>query len=133
MNTSMEEIKYIALGMGLNVNQSSMGVELEDIGTSLKLCTGKSYERERIIYHILNRFEVNYESFIKHGLGYFKNKLKQYSAILGKEVIVISGLEMLEGVAEDLDEVGNLVLRLEDGRVKSIIYGDVSLKCKEML
>jgi BirA family transcriptional regulator, biotin operon repressor / biotin---[acetyl-CoA-carboxylase] ligase len=133
MNTGMEEIKYIAIGMGLNVNVEDLGEELCKIGTSLKLCRSKTYSREIIISHILNRFEINYENFIKFGLGFFKNELKEYSSILNKEVIVISGLELLEGVAEDIDDNGNLRLRLEDGRIKSIIYGDVSIKCKDVL
>jgi BirA family transcriptional regulator, biotin operon repressor / biotin---[acetyl-CoA-carboxylase] ligase len=133
MNTGMEEIKYIAIGMGLNVNVEDLGEELSNIGTSLKICTGITSSREIIISRILNNFEINYENFIKFGLGFFRNELKKYSSILNKEIIVISGLEMVEGLAEDLDDNGNLKLRLEDGRIKNIIYGDVSIKCKEVL
>lgn len=133
MNSGMDVVKYIIIGVGLNINQSDMGDTLNDIAISLKEHTGKTYEREIIISHILNRFEINYENYNKHGLVYFREKLKEYSSILGKEVIVISALEMIEGVAEDLDENGNLILRLENGNIKKIIYGDVSIKCKDLL
>ena len=133
MNSGMDVVRYIIIGMGLNINQSAMGDTLKDIGISLKEYTGKTHEREVIISHILNRFEINYENFNKYGLVYFREKLKEYSSILGKEVIVISALELIEGVAEDLDENGNLILRLENGNSKKIIYGDVSIKYKDLL
>ena len=127
------KVKFIVAGIGVNVNQSEMNEELATIATSLKIASGKEFKREDIIAQILNRFEINYKSFLKHGLGYFSGKLKEHSFIMGKEVVVISGLEMIEGIAEDIDETGNLILRLEDGRVKRIIYGDVGLKFKEVL
>lgn len=133
MNAGMEEVKYIAIGMGLNINNEAMGEELDNIGTSLKIYSGRSFNREIIIAKILNVFENNYENFKNYGLIHFGRSLKKHSSIIGKEVIVISGLEMIEGVAEDIDETGNLILRREDGRIKRIIYGDVSIKCKELL
>lgn len=133
MNSGMETVKYIVVGMGLNVNQEIMEDALVNIGTSLKMSSGIAFDRESIIAKILNRFEINYENFNKYGLMHFGKDLKEYSSILGKAVIAISGLEMIEGIAEDIDDVGNLLLRLEDGRIKRIIYGDVSLKCKELL
>lgn len=133
MSAGMNEVKYIIAGLGLNINQEVMDEEIKDIATSLRIYSGEAFDREIIIAELLNKFEEYYESFIKYGLSYFEKSLRKYSAILGKEVIVISGLEMLEGYAEDLDETGNLLLRLPDGRIKTILYGDVSLKYKELL
>lgn len=133
MKADMDGVKYILVGMGLNINQETLHEEIANIATSLKIYTGKEFGREIIIAEILNRFEINYEYFRKYGLSFFGKVLKEHSSVIGKEVIVVSGLEMIEGVAEDLDETGNLLLRLEDGRLKTIIYGDVSLKCKELL
>lgn len=133
MNAGMDTVSYIVIGIGLNINQTEMEEELKNIGTSLKIYTGENFSREKIIAKLLNRFEENYEAFNEYGLIHFGQRLKENSAILGKEVIVISGLEMVEGVAADIDETGNLMLRLEDGRIKRIIYGDVSLKCKDLL
>jgi BirA family transcriptional regulator, biotin operon repressor / biotin---[acetyl-CoA-carboxylase] ligase len=127
------KVKFIVAGIGVNVNQSEMNEELATIATSLKMESGMEFSREAIVVEILNSFEINYKYFLRHGLGYFSGKLKEYSFIMGKEVVVISGLEMIEGTAEDIDETGNLILRLEDGRVKRIIYGDVGLKFKEVL
>jgi BirA family transcriptional regulator, biotin operon repressor / biotin---[acetyl-CoA-carboxylase] ligase len=133
MNSGMDEVKYIVIGMGLNVNQVEMDLALINIATSLRIISGKTFNRELIISKVLDKFENNYDAFNKFGLTYFSNDLKAYSSILGKEVIAISGLEMIEGVAEDLDEAGNLLLRIEGDKLKTIIYGDVSIKCKEVL
>lgn len=133
MNTGMEKVRYIIIGLGLNINESSMGNELEKIATSLKMYSGKDFEREQLIGEILNNFERDYEAFKEYGLKYFSDQLRTMSNVIGKQIIVISGLEMIEGEALDIDETGNLILRLEDGKIKRIIYGDVSLKYKELL
>lgn len=133
VSTSADRSGFIVIGMGLNIEQDSFGDELDLIATSIKKATGKTFSREMIISNILNRFECNLDKFLKHGLSCFSGKLKEYSCIIGKDIIVISGLEMVEGFALDIDESGNLLLRTEDGRIKKIIYGEVSIKLKELL
>jgi BirA family biotin operon repressor/biotin-[acetyl-CoA-carboxylase] ligase len=53
---------------------------------------------------------------------------KKYAGFLGRNVEVRSGSEKLLGVALDVDGVGALVLRLEDGATKRVLAGDVSLR-----
>lgn len=125
--------EYIVIGAGLNINQMQFNGELQRIATSMRISSGIQYDRERLLAEILNKFEKDYELFLQQGLTGFAEKLIGYSCILGREVVAISGLEFIEGVAEGIDSEGNLLLRLEDQRIKRIIYGDVSLKIKEQL
>ena len=55
--TSGEEIKYLLIGIGINVNQEKFPDEIKDIATSLKSEFGMDFSREKIISEFCNIFE----------------------------------------------------------------------------
>jgi biotin-(acetyl-CoA carboxylase) ligase len=46
---------------------------------------------------------------------------------LGQQVNVTSGDRSYRGLAEDIDEIGNLQVRLDDGQLVTLTSGDVTL------
>lgn len=52
-----ENIKYLLIGIGINVNSESFPEDLEKIATSLKKETGMEFSRENIIAEFCNIFE----------------------------------------------------------------------------
>ncbi len=52
-----ENIKYLLIGIGINVNQIDFPDELKNIATSLKKEFGKEFSREEIIAKFCNKFE----------------------------------------------------------------------------
>lgn len=57
MVTYGEKIKYLLIGIGLNVNSTEFPNELKKIATSLKNEFGKEFSREEIIFEFCNNFE----------------------------------------------------------------------------
>ena len=55
--TNGENIKYLLIGIGINVNSEDFPEELEQIATSLKKETGMEFSRENIIAEFCNIFE----------------------------------------------------------------------------
>lgn len=55
--TSGEKIKYLLIGIGINVNQVEFPSELTNIATSLKKEFRQDFSREEIIAKFCNRFE----------------------------------------------------------------------------
>lgn len=55
--TSGEEIKYLLIGIGINVNQEEFPDEIKDIATSLNSEFGMDFSREKIISEFCNVFE----------------------------------------------------------------------------
>jgi BirA family biotin operon repressor/biotin-[acetyl-CoA-carboxylase] ligase len=55
------------------------------------------------------------------------NEWKILSSTLGKSVKVVIGDETLIGLAEDIDDNGMLVLKLDSGLRRQISAGDVTL------
>ncbi len=63
--TNKELVKYIFVGIGINVNQTTFQPEIENIATSLKKEYNKDFEREKIISEFFNIFEETYINIIK--------------------------------------------------------------------
>ena len=49
---------------------------------------------------------------------------KTQTVTLGRKVRIQTQQEVAEGTAVDVDENGSLILRLGDGSLKTILYGD---------
>jgi len=56
------------------------------------------------------------------------NDYKSKSAVLGKEVRLISRKEEITGLAVDISEKGHLVVKLADGSYREIMSGEVSVR-----
>ncbi|MBQ3108593.1 MAG: biotin--[Clostridia bacterium] len=129
MGGNMEKLDYIVVGMGINANHSEYPEEIREIATSVKLELGQSTERCRLTARILDELETLADQCITdEGYRALMEEYKANSATLGKLVNVIGVNETLTGTVEDFDELGCIVLRMEDGSVRRIGSGDVSVR-----
>jgi BirA family biotin operon repressor/biotin-[acetyl-CoA-carboxylase] ligase len=131
MSAEMDEINYLIVGIGINVNLEleDFPEELKAIATSIKIEKGDSIKRKELAAAIINKFESYYKVFIKTGsIKDFINEYKKKSAILDKEVRVISSNQEVQGIVVDISEEGQLTLKLEDGSIKQLISGEVSVR-----
>ena len=62
--TNKEIVKYIFIGIGIDVNQIIFTPEIEQIATSLKKEYNKEFNREEIISSFFNTFEKEYKKLI---------------------------------------------------------------------
>ena len=63
--TANETVKYLIVGIGINVNQTIFSEEIKEIATSLKKEYKKDFSREKIISELFNIFEEKYTEMIK--------------------------------------------------------------------
>lgn len=63
--TNKELVKYVFVGIGINVNQTIFQPEIENIATSLKKEYNQDFDREEIISEFFNIFEKTYIDMIK--------------------------------------------------------------------
>lgn len=121
------EVKYALVGIGLNVNfDIDPGSEIADIATSLKREVGHEVSRERLLLALLSRFERSYEA-AAHGPEVhvaWRARLET----LGRQVRVTFRDQVYEGLAEDVDAEGNLVLLRPDGSRLTMEAGEVTLR-----
>jgi len=118
---------FLALGIGLNVNiPPALLPKIAPQATSLLAETGRPIERTALLDAFLPRLERRYEA-VRGGA----NPLAEWEAALawmGEPVILQGPTGVVHGVAVGVREDGALRLRLPDGRERSFLVGDVSLR-----
>ena len=122
---SGQDVRFALIGIGLNVNLDvDRAPEIAQIATSLMRESGRQVSREKTLAALLNRLEELYTSPATSVVEAWRSRLET----LGRQVKLSLGDQVYEGVAEDVDEVGSLVLRRSDGSTMTFDAGEVSLR-----
>lgn len=118
----------IGIGINANLNPEDIPDKLKEKATSLKIVAGRDIDRKRLIDFILKNFEALYYEFINEdNLNNTIEICKSNSAIIGKEIKVISGDIIRHGKAIDINKEGELVVEFETG-VETIFSGEISIR-----
>jgi BirA family transcriptional regulator, biotin operon repressor / biotin---[acetyl-CoA-carboxylase] ligase len=126
MTSVRSRVEHLVIGIGVNLDVVEFPVELRASATSLKLARGgRSVERAVFAAALCNRLEVWYQRFLDGGAPVVAAGWRRWAGFLGQRVRVSAGREHLAGVAEDLDDEGALLLRLDDGRLERVIAGEL--------
>lgn len=123
-----DKILTSIVGIGINVNSgpSRFPAELRDTATSVKIETGRTFQRGRIISAVMREFEKQYGLLMRAETATVIRAWKNLSATIGRTVRVTMGTEVMIGVAEDIDDEGMLLLRLASGALRRINSGDLT-------
>jgi BirA family biotin operon repressor/biotin-[acetyl-CoA-carboxylase] ligase len=119
MEAETDRIKFINIGLGINVNNDPTPVEPSAI--SLRELLGRTISRKKLLAEFLDRFERRFDS---RPLDNVLQEWKPYSNTIGRYVKIITHNEASEGTAVDVDDNGALILKMADGSLKKILYGD---------
>ncbi|MFO7965962.1 MAG: biotin--[acetyl-CoA-carboxylase] ligase [Desulfobacterales bacterium] len=126
LEAETDRIHFINLGIGINVNNDPAPKEQEAI--SLKRILRKPVHRRDILSCFLDEFENRLPQI---GDDNIISEWKTYSGTLKKPVKVVTLHETLQGVAEDVDDSGALILRQKDGSLRKVVYGDCFYRSSE--
>ncbi|MCR2043640.1 biotin--[acetyl-CoA-carboxylase] ligase [Anaerosalibacter massiliensis] len=131
MSCELNMINYVIMGVGINVNlnKEDFKGEIEKIGTSIKVETGKEVNRKKLLGFFLNRFEKLYTTFVnednfKDTLGICRDK----SILIGREVKIIRGKDEQKGKVIDISDEGELLVDYGDNKIEKIMSGEVSVR-----
>lgn len=129
MNTDMDRIRHVVMGVGMNVNVGGEEFprELTATATSVKIEAGKDISRLALLAAILHVFEELYARLKAGDFESVKQEWIGLSNIVGKYVRVATEGRALEGYAVGVDFRGNLIVRLANGLNEHIISGDVRI------
>lgn len=131
MSAEADEIKYVVIGIGINANLDigDFGQEVSSIATSISIESGRNISRKSLVASVLKEFELIYKDFERTGsIKFILDEYKNKSAVLGKEIRIISRKEEITGLAIDISEEGHLVVRLDDGSIREVMSGEVSVR-----
>jgi BirA family biotin operon repressor/biotin-[acetyl-CoA-carboxylase] ligase len=123
-----DRVQWVVLGAGLNVNarREDFPAELRDDATSVLLERGQAAPRALFAAACLTALEDWLDRHAEEGFAAVLDAWRARNVTLGREVRVkVDGGE-IDGIAEDLDESGALLVRTAAG-VERIVSGDVAL------
>ncbi len=124
INFENGSLTYAVLGIGINVRTIDFPDEIKSVAGSIGICDNEM-KRGRIICMILDAFERIYTALPQKD---FMAEYRSRSFILGKDIEIIFGNEMLNAKAIDIDSMGHLIVRLPNGDMKVLHSGEVSIK-----
>ena len=127
MNAEPTRVRYVVLGVGINVNHTSFSGELEPIATSLRMETGREWSRVELTAALLKSLDGHYRKLMQGGESARAALLKEFeqgSSWARGRHIRIDENGGYEGVTEGLDDRGFLLLRTESG-LRTVLSGNV--------
>ena len=120
-----EDAVCAVIGIGVNVNfDPSLYAEIADISTSIYRETARKRNRTPVLQALLERFDDAYAA-VRAG----KSLTADWSAMLdtlGRSISLRSQHAIIEGIAEAVDERGNLLVRRADGSLHTATAGEVT-------
>ena len=120
-------VRFLVVGIGINVNQEKFPGQLSAIATSLRAETGTNQSRLELLARLLREFENDYNRFLREGASSVTMRFtKASSYAVGKRVRVTNGADNFTGITAGVGPEGLLQVEGEDGKVVTVIAGDVT-------
>ncbi len=128
MNVQNHKVKFIILGIGINVNTpiSKLPRGAGSLREESPTPTAKAqFSRLELARELLYQLDREYFYFGHKGRAKIITRWRNLSALSGKRVKVFSAQGVIEGQAQDIDEQGALIVRLDNGFKQHLVSGDV--------
>lgn len=125
MNAEATRVRYVVVGIGINVNQSNFPRDLQ--ATSLRLVTDREWSRVEVVAALLKSLNREYLALVSDSearqgiLGRFR---ENSSWVMGRKVKIEENGSSFEGTTEGLDERGFLQVRTAHG-MRTVLSGTV--------
>lgn len=137
MNAEATRVRYIVVGIGINVNHAGFSQDLEREAISLCLATGSEWSRVELTVALLKSLEREYRLLIGRtgpensqesaSASILRRFAEQSSWVRGKQVRVELDETTIEGTTEGLDARGFLQVRTAQG-LQTVLSGTVREK-----
>jgi BirA family biotin operon repressor/biotin-[acetyl-CoA-carboxylase] ligase len=129
MNAEATRVRYIVVGIGINVNQAGFPADLRETATSLRLASATEWSRVDLCTALLKSLDREYRDLLQKPdarESILKRFQEQSSSARGRQVRVEEN-GGFEGVTEGLDPRGFLQVRAAEG-LRTVLSGTVRLK-----
>jgi BirA family biotin operon repressor/biotin-[acetyl-CoA-carboxylase] ligase len=134
------------VGIGVNVNghfsveQEASEAKLVATATTLEIVCGQPVSREMFLASLLQHLEAYYLALQQEARDLHssdslsstpsfsrmvREKWRGYLSTLGRRIQVRQGDSVVDGIAEEVNEHGELLLRAFSGELVSITWGDI--------
>lgn len=130
LNAELDQVKYIVLGIGVDVNLAAneFPAELKAVATSIRAETGNEISRAELAVAILRELDRDYTRVRNGKFAELADDWEAQCSTIGQNVSIRMGDRVIRGRAESLSPEGALLVRTEHGHLEPIIGGDVTLE-----
>jgi BirA family biotin operon repressor/biotin-[acetyl-CoA-carboxylase] ligase len=128
MNAEATRVRYIVVGIGINVNQTSFPKDIP--ATSLRLVTGSEWSRVEVLAALLKSLDREYRQLLSDSnaqASILRRFTENSSWVRDKKVRIEENGSSFEGTTEGLDARGFLQLRTVRG-LQTVLSGTVREK-----
>ena len=101
---------------------------LKSIATSIRIVNGFPIDRLAVIQSFLENLDHEYQTYLNEGESSVIKKWSLNTKLFGKKISIKHGSNVTTGSAMHLDELGRLVLLLDNGHEEAFDSGEVSIK-----
>ncbi|RJS79522.1 biotin--[acetyl-CoA-carboxylase] ligase [Candidatus Bathyarchaeota archaeon] len=125
--TKEKKLKFVVVGIGLNVNINlkEFPENLRCSATTLKEELKRNVKLEHLLCELLFQIEREYELFLNEDFRKILERWKSFASFLGKRIKILMNGKLYEGIAEDVDNEGKLVVKFLDGTVRNFVAGEL--------
>ncbi len=127
--TDPDRLEYMIIGIGVNCHWAPLEVPYGgQPATSILQEAGKKISRLQLLARFLIHGEALYEKARIEGVEFLREEWDHYSLIKNRRVTILTGQTSRTGLAQGIDDHGGLIVLLDDGRMETILTGDVHLR-----
>jgi BirA family biotin operon repressor/biotin-[acetyl-CoA-carboxylase] ligase len=128
MSCQGAHLERVVVGVGVNVDAPGFPDELARSATSLRLARGDApVDGAGFTAALCRHLEDWHDRWLADGAGAVVRAWKSRALPFGRRVHVTAGNEAWDGVTEDLDDDGALLLRTDGGERVRVTAGELSL------
>lgn len=132
MTPELDEIQYLVVGVGINVNNESpleFQEEIRDKATSLRIEKGCRLNRAALLQDVLCRFETHYQTFLETlTVSGLREAYQARLQGLDGEVRVLDPAGEYTGISRGINDRGELLVERENGERVAVYAGEVSVR-----
>ncbi len=128
MNTEIDAINYVVIGIGINVSNERFGDDAAAVATSIVMEGGGTIRRAELIWAVWEQFELYYGCFLETvDLSGIQKEYNGYLVNRDRQVRVLDQKDPFVGTARGIAEHGELMVETEQG-VRLVSSGEVSVR-----
>jgi BirA family transcriptional regulator, biotin operon repressor / biotin---[acetyl-CoA-carboxylase] ligase len=128
MNAEATRLRYLVVGIGINVNQASFPSDLQPAATSLRLASGTEWSRVELCVALLKSLDREYRDLLQKpdARDSILQRFQECSPSSRGRRVQVEENGGFEGVTEGLDARGFLQVRTAQG-LRTVLSGTVRL------
>jgi BirA family biotin operon repressor/biotin-[acetyl-CoA-carboxylase] ligase len=123
---AITELEYVStqalvIGVGINLTTVEFPPELKNKATAIK--PDQVIDRNRLAARLVATVIEHWEDYLD---GSLLPAYRAMSAVIGRQVTLVVGNQTVKGIAQDINEQGNLVVKTDDGQLHAFNNGEIT-------